>query len=315
MMGAGMARWLAGSRWSTRPNAAVVEALARLGLLEHGRDAALRAAHRRGLVRHLAGRAGARAGLRQARAGQAPGRRRLARADRAQRLRGRLDAPRRGARAGCGAGAARPGRARRACWSWPISPAGPAIAAGRPSCSPAAPSRRWPRRSANAWRKSMPATAHEPTIAAAFPTDRIFHDIRLEPYLGRDRTGASRPRRGAARAWSRSPRPPGRAPGAWRCQPQEHPGRAEGPVFLDAECAWYGDPAFDLAFCLNHLLLKCLWAPARRERFLALLRRAGRKLSRRASPGSRRRRSRRARRICCRGCCSAGSTASRRSSI
>ena len=34
-----------------------------------------------------------------------------------------------------------------------------------------------------------------------------------------------------------------------------------GPVFLDAECAWYGDPAFDLAFCLNHLLLKCLWVP------------------------------------------------------
>jgi len=30
------------------------------------------------------------------------------------------------------------------------------------------------------------------------------------------------------------------------------------PAFLDAECAWYGDPAFDLAFCLNHLLLKCL---------------------------------------------------------
>ncbi|TCU30436.1 phosphotransferase family enzyme [Rhizobium azibense] len=29
-----------------------------------------------------------------------------------------------------------------------------------------------------------------------------------------------------------------------------------GPVFLDAECAWFGDPAFDLAFCLNHLLLK-----------------------------------------------------------
>lgn len=29
-----------------------------------------------------------------------------------------------------------------------------------------------------------------------------------------------------------------------------------GPVFLDAECAWFGDPAFDLAFCLNHLMLK-----------------------------------------------------------
>jgi Ser/Thr protein kinase RdoA (MazF antagonist) len=41
-----------------------------------------------------------------------------------------------------------------------------------------------------------------------------------------------------------------------------------GPVFLDAETAWYGDPAFDLAFCLNHLLLKCLWRPATRDAFL-----------------------------------------------
>ena len=28
------------------------------------------------------------------------------------------------------------------------------------------------------------------------------------------------------------------------------------PIFLDAECATYGDPAFDFAFCLNHLILK-----------------------------------------------------------
>jgi 5-methylthioribose kinase len=33
------------------------------------------------------------------------------------------------------------------------------------------------------------------------------------------------------------------------------------PVFVDAETASYGDPAFDLAFCLNHLLLKCVWHP------------------------------------------------------
>lgn len=32
----------------------------------------------------------------------------------------------------------------------------------------------------------------------------------------------------------------------------------DGPVLLDAECACFGDPSFDLAFCLNHLLLKCL---------------------------------------------------------
>jgi aminoglycoside phosphotransferase (APT) family kinase protein len=31
-----------------------------------------------------------------------------------------------------------------------------------------------------------------------------------------------------------------------------------GPVILDAECAYYGDPAFDVAFLLNHILLKAV---------------------------------------------------------
>lgn len=35
-----------------------------------------------------------------------------------------------------------------------------------------------------------------------------------------------------------------------------------GPLFIDAECAWFGDPAFDMAFCLNHLLLKCIYSPS-----------------------------------------------------
>lgn len=35
----------------------------------------------------------------------------------------------------------------------------------------------------------------------------------------------------------------------------------EGPVLLDAEACCWGDPAFDVAFCLNHLLLKCAWKP------------------------------------------------------
>ena len=41
-----------------------------------------------------------------------------------------------------------------------------------------------------------------------------------------------------------------------------------GPVFLDAECAWYGDPAFDVAFCLNHFLLKCVARPALTDAYL-----------------------------------------------
>ena len=43
----------------------------------------------------------------------------------------------------------------------------------------------------------------------------------------------------------------------------------ETPVFLDAETACYGDPAFDLAFCLNHLLLKCVWRPAHTNAYAA----------------------------------------------
>ena len=30
------------------------------------------------------------------------------------------------------------------------------------------------------------------------------------------------------------------------------------PIFLDAECAWFGDPVFDISFCLNHIILKSL---------------------------------------------------------
>jgi len=47
----------------------------------------------------------------------------------------------------------------------------------------------------------------------------------------------------------------------------------QGPVFIDAECAWFGDPAFDLAFCLNHLVLKCLWVPTAAGRLLAAFQR------------------------------------------
>lgn len=40
--------------------------------------------------------------------------------------------------------------------------------------------------------------------------------------------------------------------------------RDGAPVFLDAECATMGDPAFDLAFCINHLILKGFHLPETR---------------------------------------------------
>lgn len=45
--------------------------------------------------------------------------------------------------------------------------------------------------------------------------------------------------------------------------------RAGNPILLDAECATMGDPAFDPAFCLNHLLLKAVHLPNARARYLA----------------------------------------------
>jgi aminoglycoside phosphotransferase (APT) family kinase protein len=37
--------------------------------------------------------------------------------------------------------------------------------------------------------------------------------------------------------------------------------RGSAPILLDAECATMGDPAFDVAFCLNHLILKAVHLP------------------------------------------------------
>lgn len=43
----------------------------------------------------------------------------------------------------------------------------------------------------------------------------------------------------------------------------------EDPFILDAECATMGDPCFDLAFCLNHFILKAVHVPSRRADYLA----------------------------------------------
>ena len=109
------------------------------------------------------------------------------------------------------------------------------------------------------------ARSHD--VAAEFAADAIFSAIRLEPYLLA--TARAHPDRAASLEKL--------AEVTMRTKltlvhgdvsPKNILVGPEGPVFIDAECAWFGDPAFDLAFCLNHLLLKCLWVPAAAARLL-----------------------------------------------
>ena len=98
-------------------------------------------------------------------------------------------------------------------------------------------------------------SAADPGVPAAFANDATFEAIRIEPYLRA--TGRAHPEL-AARfdELARTTLTTKRALVHGDVSPKNILHGRVGPVFLDAECAWFGDPAFDLAFCLNHLLLK-----------------------------------------------------------
>ncbi len=112
------------------------------------------------------------------------------------------------------------------------------------------------------------ATANDEAIAARFATDENFRAIRLEPYLEATALAHDSLAEILIALSKRTAR-------TKRClvhgdvSPKNILVAPEGPILLDAECAWYGDPAFDVAFLLNHLLLKCLWNPNARPAFLS----------------------------------------------
>lgn len=112
------------------------------------------------------------------------------------------------------------------------------------------------------------ATADDPAIARRFATDTDFHALRLEPYLVEtarehpalaDRLSALVERTAGTR----------RVLVHGDVSPKNILVGPDGPVLLDAECAWFGDPAFDVAFCLNHFLLKAAHLPAHAPAVLA----------------------------------------------
>jgi 5-methylthioribose kinase len=104
------------------------------------------------------------------------------------------------------------------------------------------------------------ASTTEPDCAVRFATDANFDALRIEPYL--HTTAVAHPDLRARLI---------ELAGTTACthlalvhgdvSPKNILLGPDGPVLLDAECAWFGDPAFDIAFCLNHLLIKSVKLP------------------------------------------------------
>ena len=102
------------------------------------------------------------------------------------------------------------------------------------------------------------ATANNADDRAAFQTDAMFRALRIDPFLlfvAKKDPALAVTLEGLADDLSTSKV----ALVHGDISPKNILVSPDGPVFLDAECAVYGDPAFDLAFCTTHLLLKAVW--------------------------------------------------------
>jgi len=95
------------------------------------------------------------------------------------------------------------------------------------------------------------------SIAAEFATGANFHQLRIEPYL---ETTARRVPDLAGPLLEEAARLQGTALALVHgdFSPKNILVTPDRLVLLDAEVGWYGDPVFDAAFLLNHLLLKSL---------------------------------------------------------
>jgi aminoglycoside phosphotransferase (APT) family kinase protein len=98
-------------------------------------------------------------------------------------------------------------------------------------------------------------TAAMPELAEQFATDENFHALRIDAYLlatARAHPDLAPQIEAAAALTARTKQ----ALVHGDVSPKNIMLGPNGPILLDSECAWWGDPAFDLAFCLNHILIK-----------------------------------------------------------
>lgn len=111
------------------------------------------------------------------------------------------------------------------------------------------------------------ATARDPSVPRRFATDDSFDALRIEPYL-RTTARAHPDLADAISVVARITANTHKALVHGDVSPKNILIGSAGPVLLDAECGWFGDPAFDLAFCLNHLAIKARIVDGAREALL-----------------------------------------------
>lgn len=111
------------------------------------------------------------------------------------------------------------------------------------------------------------STAHDPDLAAQFASDDLFMALRIDPFL----LHVARHQPDVApilKALADDLQIRKLALVHGDVSPKNILMGPEGPVILDAECAVYGDPAFDLAFCLTHLLIKSVFIEGKADLLL-----------------------------------------------
>ena len=101
------------------------------------------------------------------------------------------------------------------------------------------------------------SSANDPLIQSRFKHDEFFSDLRIDPYFG---VAAERNPEVAFFLRMLSDSVLGNKVALMHgdVSPKNLFWGPDGAIFLDAECACYGDPGFDVAFLLSHLILK-LW--------------------------------------------------------
>ncbi|HEU5223364.1 MAG TPA: aminoglycoside phosphotransferase family protein [Candidatus Lumbricidophila sp.] len=110
------------------------------------------------------------------------------------------------------------------------------------------------------------ASAATPGLAEQFANQELFEALRIEPYLQRTAAAVAEASDAVNDVIAGL-----RATQVALVHGDMSPKNilvGDRPVILDAECATWGDPAFDAAFCLNHLVMKAIHLPDHRVALL-----------------------------------------------